>query len=210
LVHTNTTGACDRSPPPTTARRRACDVRSAHFHADPFDGIVRIAKTRGVHQSQGNRGRVDHRFDRVARGAGNRGDDRAIFAEERVEQRRLADVRGAREHHQGPFANELSGARRRQQSAERVDEPVGCLTDARGGDRPVILFGKIDVVRDQRLEPDDLIAEREHAAAEASVELAERRMLCRARARAHEIAGGFRLQDVEFAVEHGASREFSR
>ena len=87
---------------------------------------------------------------------------------------------------------------------------VDARVDARRRDRSVVFFGEVDVVRDQRLEPDELVAQREHAPTESAVELTQRRALRRARARVDEIARRLGLQDVELSVEHRASREFAR
>ena len=84
------------------------------------------------------------------------------------------------------------------------------VENARRRDRSVVLFGKVDVVGDQRFESDQLVAQREHAATQSAVELSERHALRRARRRAHEIARRLGLKNVELAVQHRASREFAR
>ncbi len=94
-------GACAacRAPRPRAATRSACaSSRCGALDAEPLHLVGRIAQAGGVDQRERHAFDLDRFAQRVARRAGDRRDDRALFAGEPVEQARLPDVRPAREH----------------------------------------------------------------------------------------------------------------
>ena len=75
----------------------------------------------------------------IARRAGNRGHDRAIRVEQRVEQARLADVRRADDRDRGAFADKPAARRLRQQRVDARDhagDRPRALPSARRSDSP--------------------------------------------------------------------------
>ena len=114
------------------------------------------------------------------------------------------------EHDERTFANEFANPRGRQQLLQRTRHARrSACCDSRRRNRPVVFLGKVDVVRDQRLEADDLVSQRENAPAQPAVELAQRRALRSARVRVDQIARRLGLQNVELSVEHRSPRELA-
>ncbi len=83
---------------------------------------MRFAQTGRVDEAQRPAADVDHRFDRVASGAGNIGDDRPPLSDQCVEERRLSGIGNAGENDERSFADELSGVGGREELVERVSQ----------------------------------------------------------------------------------------
>jgi hypothetical protein len=78
--------------------------------AEPLELIDRLAQSRGIDQRERHALDLDRLAQRIARRAGDRRDDRALFAGEAVEQARLADVGTPRQHHVDAGAQKASFA----------------------------------------------------------------------------------------------------
>ena len=104
-----------------------------------FDRPMRfglLAHAGGVDQANGAVMPVQERVDRVARRARNVGDDGALFAEQRVEQRTLADVGAADDRERELVAEHRIRCVRREQFDDAIEQIAGALTvDRRDRDR---------------------------------------------------------------------------
>ena len=127
------------------------------------------------------------RFDRVSRRARNLGDDRALGAKQRVEERRLACVGTARDDEQRPLAEPLAFGSGFQEVAHTIPHyaPRGAHPLRTHG--TLIFLRKVDLVRDQRLELEDLAAQGGQAIGQAALELVQRATALRRRARVYQV-----------------------
>ncbi len=90
-------------------RVRRLDFGPAARDADAFDlvaGLAELAQPGGIDHVQRHAVDLDRLGHLVARGAGNRRDDRQLGAGQRVEQRTLADIRLAGQHHLDAFTQQ--------------------------------------------------------------------------------------------------------
>jgi hypothetical protein len=76
-------------------------------------------------------------------------------------------------------------------------------------ERAVVLIGKVNVVRKERLEIQEAIAHIGDLAREATIQLVQHQPAHAFRRRVDQVADGLCLNEVELAVEHGASRELT-
>src|SRR5215471_18230374 len=130
-----------------------CGLRS--FDADPFDDVLGLPDSRGVYQV--HRDAVDdERFiQRIARGAGQVGDDRSLSSEQRVKDRRFADVRTPDQREFDSRADELSQSVTGGERAESFDELIQALEEGGDVQRVEIVFDEFD----RRLEVNDHLNE---------------------------------------------------
>ena len=82
-------------------RSARVELVSRTLHAEAFDLVARFAQPGSVDHDQRHALDQDRLAQRVARGAGNRRDDRSFLARQAVEQARLADVRVGRRARRG-------------------------------------------------------------------------------------------------------------
>src|SRR5262249_33769027 len=99
-----------------------CGLRS--FDADPFDNVLGLSDSRRVYQV--HRDAVDdERFiQRIARGAGQVGDDRSLSSEQGVKERRFTDVRTPDQREFDSRADELSQSVSGSERAESLGELI--------------------------------------------------------------------------------------
>src|SRR4029079_19022660 len=107
------------------------------------------------------------------------------------------------------MANELPRFRRCEELFERGDGALRRVGDSRRRYGSVVLLRKVDVVRNERLELDELRSEFKHSEAEATVQLAKRDRLCRACASIYDVGRRLRLKYVHLSVEDGAPSELA-
>ena len=105
----------------------ARDLALGHHHRELLRGLGDLAapaNAGGVDQQQATAPLAqERRVERVARGAGHRGDQRALHAEQPVHQRRLADVRAADDRERGQVAR-YAGGRARQKRDQGLEQLV--------------------------------------------------------------------------------------
>src|SRR5262249_48041318 len=75
------------------------------------------------------------------------------------------------DHDERPRVESFPFGRRGEQARETVVDDVPGPLHLLRGDRPFVFFGEIDVVRDQRFELQDLLAQRFEPARQAALEL---------------------------------------
>ena len=80
---------------------------------DPLALLALAAQAGGVDEDERLVAALQHRVDRVARRPGTLGDDHPLLAEERVQERRLADVRPAEDRDADRLLADLGAARAR-------------------------------------------------------------------------------------------------
>ena len=158
LVRTSSVGRSAATADSSGARRTARldaeqhqvgrgEIAPAHLHAEPVDPVGRVPEPGGVHQPDRPAEEIGVRLDRIARRAGDLGDQCAVGAEQRIEQRRLAGVGPAGQDQQRALAEPLGGGRRRRAGA-RSGRPTSssCAAMRARRNRAIVLAGKIDVV----------------------------------------------------------------
>ena len=107
----------------TISSARSARSIAAHVRSMPSRSTSSAVsrKPRRVDDVQRNAVELDLPLDGVARRAGNRRDDRGLFARQAIEQARLADVRPADQHDGQPSRSRAPGLRAREQlSASRA------------------------------------------------------------------------------------------
>ena len=101
-----------------------CGCVQRTVDADGFDGIGRVAQSGGVGQAQEHAAERDARVDRVAGRAGHVGHDRALIAEQGVEQGGLACIRAAEDHGRHAAVEHICPGKRVQQALQLRDAVV--------------------------------------------------------------------------------------
>ena len=179
-------------------------------HADGLYGVGCVAQSGGVGQAQEHATERDARVDRVAGRAGHVRHDRALIAEQGVEQGGLARVRAAEDHGRNTAVEHICPGKRVQQPLEPVDAAGQCtLVGAelkvrnvlvRVVDHGVIVAGDVlqRVVYTLRVP--------QHRAAELPGGV----FCVQGCLGVDEVDDGLRLREIHAAVEKGALREFAR
>ena len=134
----------------TSARAR---YLSRHLHPQPLHPSLRGPQPRRVHQPEGEPAHLDHGLQRVARRPRLLGDDGALLAQQRVVERRLA------QRSVGPPGPPPPPPEATPPPAPwPATPPAATSTSLRLRHHPlhrhrcVVLFGKVQVVRQQRLQ----------------------------------------------------------
>ena len=189
-------------------RRR--EVFLADLDSKPLNPLANIPQSRRIHQAE--RKALDHgvRLDGVARGAGDLGHDCALGTEQRVEQGRFAGVGPACDHEQRAFAQPFALGSGLQEIGYAVTHNAPRISHAFRRDGTLILLGKVDVIGQQRVEFQDLAAERRQAVRQPALELLQRAAALRRRTGVDEVGGRLGLQQIHLAVQHGAASELAR
>ena len=185
------------------------EIALRYFDSHSFDAFFALTQPGGVHQTEWEA--FDHRvgLDGVARRARDLRDDRAVGAEQRVEERRLARVGAARDHEQCAFAQPLPLWGGLQQIRHTVTHDAPRTTHGRFTYRSLILLREIDVVGNQGFELEDIAAQRGETIGQAALELLQGAPPLRGRARIDEIGGRLGLQQIHLAVQDRAARELA-
>src|ERR1051325_11280045 len=153
---------------------RGPQVPPGHLDPEPFAPVRALAQPRRVHQAKWEAQDDGVRLDRVARRPWNLRYDRALVAEQRVEERRLSGVGRARDHEQGSLPQPLALGRGRHQPGDPIAHRAPGALHPLPADGALVLFREVDLVGDQRLELEELGAQRFEAAGEAALEVLER------------------------------------
>src|SRR3989304_599756 len=88
-----------------------------------------------------------------------------------------------------------------QRRAEIVDGSIHAL----GWHGAAVFLWEIDVVADQRLQREHLLAQRPDPRREAAIPLPQRRAPLRRGRGVHQVGNGLGLEQVDLAAEHGAA-----
>ena len=121
---------------------RYCRERS--FDAELFHRIASRPQTGGVDDVQRNTANLDAAADRVARGSRHRCHDRDVFADETIEEARLADVGLSDQHDAEPFAQQASLAGPAEDRSEPLAERGELARRIRSANELDIFIGKIE------------------------------------------------------------------
>ena len=120
------------------------------------------ADPRGVDEDERPVAALEDRVDRIARRAGQVGHDHALVAEDRVQQRRLADVRAAEDRDADRIVGSLHASGSRKLVDDHVEEVAAAVPVQRRNrprfaeaeavevERKALLRGVVDLVRDQQ------------------------------------------------------------
>src|ERR1700693_369719 len=152
-------------------------ITLAHFDAETFDSILSIPQSRGVNETERPFATIDHCLKCSARRPGNFRYNRPGPTQKRIEQRRFSDVRRTRDNDDCTIANDLAGWSSREKGIERARNCFHSLINSHSRNGSIVFLGKIDIVRDQRLEADEIIPQAQQATRQPSVQLAESRPL---------------------------------
>ncbi len=174
-----------------------------------LDGVRGGADAGGVDQAQRQAAQVDDLLDGIARGAGRRADDRAVVAEEEVEQARFADIRRAVDDGAHTLPEDLAARGGGEQRLEIAAQFSEARVQGVAGFGRDVLIGKIDVGLDVREELEDALLQRRDAPAERAGELLVRGAQREIGLRGDEVHHGLGLREVELAVEERALRELA-
>ena len=99
--------------------------------ADLLDAVRRpVAQARGVDEAEKPAVEGERLLDRVARRAGDVGDDGALLVEQPVQQRRLAHVWSADNGHRQPVSERIAGGERGCQGVDASGDAVGQFAEA--------------------------------------------------------------------------------
>jgi len=130
-----------------------------HFDSETLDSVFGFPQSGRIHETQRPLAAVDHSLERIPSSAWDLGHDRARPTKKCVEERRFAGVRWACDHYDRAFADDFT---RRSGGNERFKIRGNFFRgfiDLIPGDRPIVLFGEIDIVGNQRFEPDKVISQ---------------------------------------------------
>ena len=137
------------------------------------------------------------------------GDDGAVGAEQRVEQRRFAGVGRPDDRHAQALAHQLP----QLAVAAQAFEPLAHRRETTVERAPVRLghfVGKVDCGRELLEQPCQLGAQRAHLAGQAAAEVRQRGPHGGARLGVDDVGHGGRRVEVHLAVEERAPRELAR
>src|SRR4029078_6964346 len=109
-------------------------------------------------------------------------------------------IREAGHYNNSSFADHFAKWNCRQQCIESDQEQLHCGPDSFARNRPVIFFGKIDIVSDERLERDQLIPKCSNSSRESAIQLCESCSMHQVRSCVDEITYCFRLGDIELSI----------
>ena len=180
------------------------------LNAFTLDDLLGLADARGVDERDRDAADVAALGQQVARRAGDLRDDRAIGADECVEEARLSNVGAADDRDLAAFTNHAALTRAGEQRADlRVHD----------GERGAHFVGHDEVIAlvreiERRFQLDDEIEQRladlRHRARERAVELIEGLPRLRRRHRVDQIGDRFRLHEIDASVKKRAQRELTR
>ncbi len=169
---------------------------------------ARLAQTGRVRQADPQPVDHDGFRQRVARRAGDVGDDGALTAQQRVEQAALSGVRPAAEHHAQALVLDASRARiagGEQPVANRPAARVHLLRRL----TLLHLVREVDCRGDLRQQRHDLLPRRAHKGGYAALHLPDGRGHRPVAARADHAHDGFRLRQIDAPVQKGAAGELA-
>jgi hypothetical protein len=141
------------------------DGLPAAADADALDlvaGLVVAAQAGGVDHVQRHAFDLDRLADAVARGAGDRRDDGQLGPGQRVQQRALADVGLAGQHHAQAFAQQRALARARQRGQHGLLDGVELAAGVGLLEEVDLLLGEVERGLDQHAQPHDALGQRVH------------------------------------------------
>ena len=179
-------------------------------HADGLHGVGRVAQPGGIGQAQEHAAERYARVDRVAGRAGHVGHDRALIAEQGIEQGGLARVRAAENHGGHAAVEHICPGKRVQQALQLCDAVLhGGLISIEPEIRNV-LIGVVDhgviVTGDVLQRIIYTLCAPQHRAAELTGGIFR---IARGLG-VDEVNDGFGLREIHASVEKGALGELTR
>ena len=124
-----------------------------------FDRVLGLAQAGGVDDVQGHALDLDRFAHRIARRAGDLGDDGGLESGQLIEQARLADVRLTDQHDRQPFAQQRALACLCAHGLQARFEPVEPAKRVGLLEKIDLLFGKIQRRLDQHAQADQAFDE---------------------------------------------------
>ena len=217
LFHTTTRGRAAVTPSSSRSsfvngrdRSSITIVRSATVtaalrarNAFLFDDIRRLANARRIDQRQRETADVGLLGQQIARRAGNRGDDRAIRVEQRVEQARLADIRRADDRHRRALANKPAARGLRQQRIDARDDARRSRARFLRRDEVIALVRKIQRRLELRDDVEQLLLNRGNRRRQRAFELIEGGARLQRRHGLDQIGDRLRLDEIELLMKPG-------
>lgn len=180
-------------------------------NAEPFDRIrCLFAQTRRIREPDRNAAQGNKLLERVARGSGNIRHDRAVEAEQCVEQTGFSRIGQTRDNRADPVPENGSVFRRINHAFQGVGNPVQFRAALFCGHPVEIFFGEIQPGFKIRLQMQETLSEFPDDFSDASGHLPFRES-CRAFCFCgNEVCDCFRLREIHFPVQECAAGEFSR
>ena len=186
------------------------DLAPGALDADALDGILSLAQARGVDDVQRNAFDLYRLAQGIARGAGDLGDDGAVFAGELVQQAGLADVGLTHQHHVQATAQQCALARAIENVLQLLTDGVESRQRARLLEKLDLLFREIEGGFDQHAQINQRIDNAVNLFRESARKRAQRRARGGGGGRLDEISNALGLGQIELAIEKGAARELAR
>ena len=182
--------------------------RARAAHALGLDRITAGAEPGGIEQQERYALELDALAQHVAGGAGDFRDDGGVVAREPVEQRGLAGVGRAGDHHRESLGQQPAlpcrGLQRRTAFAH-AREP---LAERAIGEEINLLSREIDGGLDVRAQLRQCLIEGAHARGKFALERTQRGARGRLAPRVDQVDDGFGLRQIQLFIEVGAQREF--
>ena len=179
------------------------------LHAFTLDDLLRLADARGIDERDRDAADVAALCQQVARRAGDLRDDRAVGADECVEEARLSNVGAADDRDLTAFTNHAALTRAGEQRADLRVHDGERSAHFVGHDEVIALVRKIE----RRFQFDDEIEQRladlRHRAGERAVELIEGLSRLRRRDGVDQIGDRFRLHEIDAPMKKRAQRELT-
>ena len=180
------------------------------LHAERFHGVGCFAHARGVGQPQRHAAEKAPLRERVARRAGDVGDDGALKAEQRVEQRRFSGVRAAENGRAHALFKKLPAGKRGEQRFERADRRIEHGGVFRERERRYILVRIVEHRVIVRADVREILIDLLRAAGDRPAELTGGVSRRERRFRVDDIDDGLRLREIHAPVQKGALGELTR
>ncbi len=168
-----------------------------------------LAQPGGVDDVQRHAFDLDRLRDPVAGGARHFGNDRHLGAGQRVQQRALADVRLAQQHHAQALAQQRSALRIGQQCMQIVSDLRQPAARIGGLQEVDLLFGEVERGLDQRAQLDQPLHQPVHRDRELAGQRARRRARRLLGAGVDQVGHRLGLRQVELVVQERPLRELA-
>ena len=187
------------------------DLPPAPLDADPLHRVVGLAQAGGIDDVQRNTLDLDGLAQSIARRAGDLGDDRPLLAGQAIQQRTLADIGQARQHHRqaGPQQAALAGPAA-QAPTDRTRQALQARHQVGVAQRVDLLVGKVERRLDQHAQLDQLVHQAMDLARKLAGQRAQRRAGRLRRAGLDQVGNRLGLGQVQLVVEKGTAGELAR
>ncbi len=175
-----------------------------------LDLVAGVAESGRVDEEDGDAAQVGRLLDGVARGAGDRRDDRAVASQELIQQARFAGIGTPKDGDAETATQDLAFTRRREEFLDPGKSCRQAFLELRTRRWRDVFLREIDVSFDMREGHHQVISKRINAPGEGAGELFVGSRKGEIRAGMNQVRDRLRLRQVQPAIEEGAAGEFAR